>query len=174
MINISVQADAQRIKVKLFELRQNVINKALPRALNRVADMAKVAASKAVKAKLKKIKASAIKKRIVVVKASSSKQYAIVRGLSVRIPAGAFRIPGHPDDELWVRFPGGKHHQVIAKTGKRAGKMISSYTNIKRVPGLKVFEAYKTSEVQQAMINTVREKFASAFERELKFYGRPR
>jgi len=172
MINISVQADAQKIKVKLFELRQNVIDKALPRALNRVADMAKVAASKYIKSKLKKLKASAIKKRIVVVKATSSNQFAIVRGLGVRIPPGAFKIPGHPDDELWVRFPGGAHHNVVAKTGKNAGKIISSYTNIKRVPGLKTYELYKTSEVQQAMINIVREKFPAAFERELKYYGR--
>lgn len=172
MISLSVQADSQRIKAKLFELRQDVIAKALPRALNRVADQAKVAASKAIKAKFKKAKASVIKKRIVVVKASSSKQFAIVRGLGVRIPPGAFKIPGHPDDELWVRFPGGKHHDVIAKTGKNAGKLISSYTNIKRVPGLKTYELYKTSAVQQAMINTVREKFPAIFERELKYYGR--
>jgi hypothetical protein len=171
MINLSVQADTQRIKVKLFELRDNVINKALPRALNRVAAQAKVAGSKAIKSKLKNVKAATIKKRIVIDKATSNKQYAIVRGLGVRIPPNAFKIPGH-GDELWVRFGGGKHHNVIAKTGKNAGKIISSYTNIKHVPGLLIAQAYRTKEVQQAMIDIVRTKFTDSFERELKYYGK--
>lgn len=172
MINMSVQADAQRVKVKLFELRKNVIEKALPRALNKVAIQAATAASRAIRAKVKKLKASAVKKRIIVVKATSNNQYSIVRGLSVRIPPGAFKLPGHTDDELWVRFPGGKHQNIVAKTGKNAGKIISSYTNIKRVPGLRTYEMYKTKEVQQAMINVVRDKFPAVFERELRYYGR--
>jgi hypothetical protein len=172
MINLSVESDTTRIKVKLFELRQNVINKALPRALNKIAEQAKVAASKVIKSKLKKLKVSTIKKRITVIKATTNNQFSIVRGRGVRIPPGAFKVPGHPDDELWVRFGGGKHENVIAKTGKHAGQVIRSYTSIKRVPGLTTYEAYKTTAVQQAMINVIRDKFPAVFERELKFYGR--
>jgi len=172
MLSISMRADVSRVELKLMALKQGVIDKALPRALNKVAEQAKVAAAKAIKAKLKRVKSSSIKKRIVVIKASRGKLYSIVRGLKVRIPPGAFKIPGHPAEELWVRFGGGTHHNVVAKTGKKAGKIISSYTNIKRVPGLKTYELYQTSEVQEAMISVVREKFPAVFERELKYYNR--
>jgi hypothetical protein len=171
MINLSVQADTQRIKAKLFELRDNVINKALPRALNRVAAQAKVAGSRAIKAKLKNVKAAAIKRRIVINKATIAKPYVVIRGLGACIPPSAFKIPGH-GDEMWMRYGGGKHHNVVAKTGKNAGKIISSYTNIKRVPNLQVAQAYRTKEVQQAMTDIVRTKFADSFEHELKYYGK--
>lgn len=171
IIDIKSSID-QVISKRWLAVKDDVMGKSVNRALNRVAEQAKVAASKAIKAKMKKVKAASIKKRIFVTKASGGKRFAIVGCAAVRIPANAFRIPGHPEDELWVRFGNGRHQKVIAKTGKNAGRYISSYTQIKRVPGLKAYELFKTSAVHQAIANTVREKFPAIFERELKFYSR--
>lgn len=170
MINISVETDITRLKVKFFELRNNVINKAIPRALNKTVVAARVKAVTAIRLKIKKMKAKAVRKRINIINATASNQVAIIRNRRVKIPPGAFKIPGH-GNKLYVHV-GPKHRMIVSMSGKSIGKKISSGYQIAPVQSVQVQEEFASSSVQSLMKSVVRERFPILFEREMKFYGK--
>lgn len=169
MIDVSVQTDIAKLKVKLFELRNTVINKAIPSALNKTAAAARTKAVQAIRLKLKPMKAKAVRKRISIIRASSSNQIAIIRNRRVVIPPGAFKLPGH-GNKLYVHV-GPKHHMITSRSGKSIGKQISSGYQIAPVQSLQVQEEFKTGYVQQVMRSVALERFPVIFEREMKYYG---
>lgn len=170
MLDISVKTDIQALKVKLFELRNDVINKAVPSALNKTASAARTKVTQAIRQKIRNMKASRIKKRITVIRATRFNHTAIIRGRRVNIPPGAFKLPGH-GDKLYVHV-GPKHRIITSKSGKSAGKKISSGYQIAPVQSVQVIEEYSKSYAQQIMVNVVRERFPVIFEREMKYFGR--
>ena len=170
MLSVSVKTDIDQLKVKLFELRSLVISKATVSALNKTSLACRTQAVKAMRKKLKRMKAAAIKKRISLIKATTAKQMATIRNKRATIPPGAFKLPGS-GDELFIHV-GPKHKMIVAKTGKSAGKQISSGYQIAPLNSLQVNAEFESSAVQQVMQVVARDKFPVIFERDLKHYGR--
>lgn len=170
MIDFSVETDISRLKVKLFELRNAVINKAIPSALNKTASAARGPAVRAIRQKIKNMKIARIKRRVIIIRATRTNQVAVIRGRAAVIPPGAFKIPGH-GDALYVHV-GPKHRQIVSKSGKSLGKRISSGYQIAPVQSVQVIREFSKTEVQELMKRVARERFPIIFERELKFYGR--
>lgn len=170
MLDISVSTDISKLKIKLFELRSDVINKAIPSALNKTAAAARTQVVREIRKHIKNMKVGRIKKRITLVRATRTNQVAIIRNRRVTIPPGAFKLPGH-GNKLYVHV-GPKHRIIVSKSGKSAGKRISSGYQIAPVQSVQVQEEFAKSYAQQIMMRIVREKFAITFEREMKYYGR--
>ena len=169
MIDISVKTDIDQMKIKLFELRNSVINKATAASLNQTAAAARTQVVRAIRLKIKKMKAARIKRRISLIKATQTNQVAIIRGRRVQIPPGAFTIPGH-GNTLYVHV-GPKHRIIVSKSGRSVGKRISSGYQIAPVQSIQVIEEFAKSYAQETMKRVVREKFAPTFERNMKFYA---
>ena len=170
MLSVSVKTDVDRLKVKLFELRNDVISKATVSALNKTSLACRTQAVKAIRQKLKRMKAAAVKKRISLIKATTAKQMATVRNRRATIPPGAFKLPSY-GDQLFIHV-GSKHRLIIAKTGKSAGKQISSGYQIAPLNSVQVNAEFNSAGVRQVMQSTAQDKFPVIFERDLKYYGR--
>ena len=170
MISIGVRHNIQNVRVKLMEFRTDVVNKAIPSALNKTASAARTQAVRTIRQKIKNMKAARIRKRISIIRATRTNQVAVIRGRAAVIPPGAFKIPGH-GETLYVHV-GPKHRQIVSKSGKSFGKRISSGYQIAPVQSVQVIEQFAKQNVQEVMKRVVRERFPIIFERELKFYGR--
>jgi len=169
LIDVSVEADIHKLKVKLFELRKDVINKAIPRALNKTASAARTKALTAIRLKIKNMKAKAVRKRVSIISATRNYHVAIIRNRRSKIPPGAFRLPGH-GDKLWVHV-GPKHRIIKSRSGKSVGKMISSGYQLAPLNSVQVTREFESGSVQSLMKSVARERFPVLFERELKFYA---
>lgn len=169
MLDISVATDIQRLRVKSFELRKNVINKATASALNKTSASARTEVTRAIRQKIKNMKIARIKKRISIIRATPSNQVAIIRVRQGAIPPGAFKLPGH-GDALYVHV-GNKHRMIVSKSGKSAGKKISSGYQLAPVQSVQVTREFAKSYARQTMERVVRARFPVMFERELKYYG---
>ncbi len=170
MFSMSIATDISQLKVKLFELRSDVINKAIPSALNKTTAAARTQVVRAIRLKIKNMKAARIKKRITLIRATRSNYVAIIRGWRVNIPPGAFKLPGH-GDKLFVHV-GKKHRMIESMSGKFIGKRISSGYQIAPVQSVQVIEEFSKRYAQELMVRVVREKFAKTFENEMKYFGR--
>lgn len=169
MIDISVETDISRLKVKLFELRTKVVDKATSSALNKTIAAVRTLAARAIRTKLKAMKMARIKKRLYIMRAVPGNQVATLRCRSGTVPPGAFKLPGH-GDALYVRV-GPKHRTIVSKSGKSVGKKISSGYQLAPVQSVQVLREYGKDYVRRVMIQGARDKFAITFERELKYYG---
>lgn len=169
MIDISVETDIHALKVKLFELRRDVIDRAIPRALNKTASAARAKAVTQIRLAIKKMKAKGVRKRVSIINATRTHHIATIRNRRATVPPGAFRLPGH-GDMLYVRV-GPKHRIIQSKSGKSAGKNISSGYQLMPLQSVQVQREFKSSAIQSLMKAIVRERFPILFEREMKYYG---
>lgn len=168
-MQISVSTDIHRLKVKMFELRSAVLDKAIPSALNKTAVSARAGAVKEIRKKLKRMKAARIRARITIVRATRSVKQAVIIGRRVKVPPGAFKLPGH-GDTLYIRV-GKKHRMITSKSGRSAGKRISSGYQVAPIQSLQVIEEYGKSYVTDKMTAIVRERFPVVFERDLRHFA---
>lgn len=187
MLNISVESDFRRVKVRLFELRTDVLEKAKIRALNKVAEQAKVAASREIRAAGYKIKASTIKSQIKVRKAGAGNPVAVVRcygkvipmiefgarqtrdGVSVSVKHGRKIIKG----AFIATMPSG-HKGVFVRVGNQHKKVNGQWHGlpIKQLFGPSVPAAFSNQVIQSALVKLVRDKYPAILEHEIRFAGR--
>ncbi len=187
MININVQHNFKQVAVKLFELRNDVLEKAKVRALNKVAAQAKVAASKEIRAAGYNMKAATIKQKITIKRAVSGDAVVVIRcsgrplpliqfgaretksGVSVSVKHGRKLIKG----AFIATMPTG-HQGVYVRVGNQHKKVNGKWHGlpIKELFGPSIPAAFGNEVVQSALVRLVREKFPSILEHEIKFAGR--
>lgn len=190
MINISVKADIQAARVKLFELRTNVVNKATISALNKVAAQAKTASSKEIRGAGYNMKAAAIKKQISVRRASGSNPVALLvckgrpiplieysarqtaKGVTVSVKTGRKLIPGafiatmNGHEGVYIRT--GNQHKRVMRNGKPQWEGLP----IKQLYGPAIPDAFKNDTVRDALIKLIKTKFPDILQHEIQYYGR--
>lgn len=187
MIDISVQHNFKSVAVKLFELRTDVLEKAKVRALNKVADQAKVAASKEIRAAGYNMKAAAIKHRITIKRATKGDAVVVIKcsgrpipliefsaretsaGVSVSVKQGRKLIKG----AFIATMPTG-HKGVFVRVGNQHKKVNGQWHGlpIKELFGPSIPAAFGNEVVQSALLRLVRDKFPTILEHEIKFAGR--
>lgn len=187
MISISVQDNFKQVAIKLFELRNDVLEKAKIRALNKVAAQAKVAASKEIRATGYNMKAAAIKQKITIKRASSGNAVVVIKcsgrpipliqfgaretraGVSVSVKHGR-KIIRHA---FVATMPSG-HQGVYVRVGNQHKKISGKWHGlaIKELFGPSIPAAFGNEIVQAALVRLVREKFPTILEHEINFAGR--
>jgi hypothetical protein len=190
MINISVKADISRALAKLQSAPKDVMTRAVPRALNRVAAEAKTESSRSIRAAGYKLKAGAIKKQISIRRATRSELKAIVKatgkpiplieyaarevstGVSVAVKGGrkiikhAF-IATMPTGHKGVYVRVGKGHKKVIKNGK----VIWSGLPIKQLYGPSIPAAFSNEVVQDALKLKIKQRFPQLLAHEMAFLG---
>lgn len=169
MLKLDITSNAREIRKMLLEYRPQVIERATVSTLNKVATSARSKAVTFVRKKIKNMKAARIKQRISIIKATRGRRIATIEGKRVKIPPGAFTIPGH-GDKLYVHV-GKKHRNIIAKSGRMVGKTISSGYQIAPVQSVQVQREFEKKETYDLMVRVVNERFPKVFARDLIYYG---
>lgn len=168
MISFSVKGDVKKLTKGLIRFRTDVVARATSSAINKTSTSVKAAAVKAIRLKLKSIKAAVIRKRIFVRRSSIQTLTAVLSNRAQNVPSKAFMIPR--SDLMRVHY-GKRHRTIIAKSGNSQGKPISSGYQIRRLTNLEISKALASSDVQAIMLQTVRVRFPILFARELKYYS---
>jgi hypothetical protein len=168
MISISVKGDVKKLQKGLLRFRSEVVARAISSAINKTATSVRAAAVKAIRQKLKTIKAAVIRKRLFLRRSSMQTLTAIISNRAQNVPSKSFLIPG--SDLLRVRF-GNKHRTITSKSGKSQGKRISSGYQIRRLTNIEINKALASSDVQDVMLQTVKQRFPILLARELKYYS---
>jgi len=187
MLNISVKADISRAMAKLANVRKEVMEKAVPRALNKVAAETKVESSRSIRSAGYKIKASAIKKQISIKRANRSELKAVVTasgkpiplieyaarqvstGVSVSVKGSrkiirhAFiaEVNGHKG--VYVRV--GKGHKKVIKNGK----VVWSGLPIKQLYGPSIPAVFGSDVIQQALKDKIKTRFPVLLRHEVDY-----
>jgi hypothetical protein len=168
MISISVKSDVKKLQTGLIRFRSNVLDRATSSAINKTTTTVRAAAVKAIRQKLKTIKAAVIRRRLFLKRSTVQTLTAIISNRAQNTPRQSFLIPG--SDMERVRF-GKKHRTIISKSGKSQGKKISSGFQIRRLTNLEISKTLASNEVKQVMLQTVRQRFPILLEREFKYYA---
>lgn len=192
MLKIDVNVDVQRALDRMTDLGVKVKEKAVVRALNDVADQAKVRASRDIRAAGYNLKAARIKKAIAVIRAQPGRLVAVVRASGRPIPL--IEYDGRQDRKGRVTVKVKEGRKVVADafiatmpTGQK-GIFVRLGTAHKRVvkngrvrySGLPIRELYGPSipavfgdqVIQSALEALVREKFPGILKHELDFLTR--
>lgn len=158
-------------------------SKALPRALNKVADQAKVQASREIRAAGYQLKVSVIKAAITLKRANRNTLQAEVIASDHMMPLYAYAAR-RTKKGITVAVRGGQrkliqnpHAFIATLRGGNTGIFERVVVGGKRVPRLPIRELYGPSipqafankTVQQALVRVVRERFPAILEREIKF-----
>lgn len=183
VIAFNVRADVSKAVEKCAYVRQEVINKATVRAINRIADQAKTQASKDIREVGYNVKAAVIKKSISIRRASSGFLRAVVKangrpiplinfsarqtkqGVSVIVKEGRKLIPG-----AFIATMANGHTGVFERVGhthRKNRKGQWSGLPIKQLFGPSVPSAFINETVQSSLLAMVREKFPVRFQHEL-------
>lgn len=158
-------------------------SKALPRALNKVADQAKVQASREIRAAGYQLKVSVIKAAITLKRANRNTLQAEVIASAPMMPLYSYAAR-RTKKGITVAVRGGQR-KLIQNQHAFIATMRSGHTGIfervvvggKRAPRLPIRELYGPSipqafankTVQQALVRVVRERFPAILEHEIKF-----
>lgn len=158
-------------------------SKALPRALNKVADQAKVQASREIRDAGYQLKVSVIKTAITLKRANRNTLQAEViasapmmplyayaarrtkKGITVAVRSGQRKLIQNPHAFIATLRSGhtGIFERVVVG-GKRAPRL-----PIRELYGPSIPQAFANKTVQQALVRVVRERFPAILEREIKF-----
>lgn len=190
-IKIDVRGSMDRIIADMGNIKREVVEKAAPRALNKVIDQVKTAAAREMRGAGYKLKVSDIKKGLKTSRASPSMLTATVKasgrpiplvqygarptakGVSVdvlhgrKVIAGAFIATmsnGHKG--VYVRV--GKLHKKVSK----GGRAMWSGLPIKELFGPSVPDGLANSAVQEALQRLVQEKFPDILRQQIKYLSR--
>jgi len=159
-------------------------SKALPRALNKVADQAKVQASREIRAAGYQLKVSVIKAAITLKRANRNTLQAEViasapmmplyayaarrtkKGITVAVRSGQRKLIQNPHAFIATLRSGhtGIFERVVVVGGKRSPRL-----PIRELYGPSIPQAFANKTVQQALVRVVRERFPAILEREIKF-----
>lgn len=188
MIKIGIASSIADIRAKLNIMRDDIMDKAVVRALNKTAAEVKVEASRRIRDAGYNIKASAIKRQIDIRKASRSDLRAIVRaagrsiplieygaretsnGVTVSVKSGR-KLIRHA---FIATMPGG-HKGVFIRIGKdhkkvmRNGKQIWSGLPIKELYGPSIPAAFSNQVVQDALQSKIAQRFPRLLEHEVVY-----
>lgn len=191
-IKVSVRSNAARVALELAAAGQEMRDRAVVRALNKMADQVKTAASREIRSAGYKLKASDIKAALKVRRASGSQKTAAViasgrplplvkysarqtsKGVTVdvlkgrKLIAGAF-IATMPNGHrgVYVREQASKHRKV-----QQRGKPVWSQLPIRQLFGPAIPDGMANSAVQSALLQLVEEKFPSILEHEHEWLRR--
>lgn len=185
MIKVSVKADISRAMGKLESVRKDVMTKAVPRALNKVAGEVRTESSRSIRAAGYRIKDRAIKKQIAIRKATRNELTAVVRARGKPIPLinygarqvksgvsvavkGSRKIIKHA---FIATMPTG-HAGVVIRTGtahKKNKKGVWSGLPIKQLFGPGIPTAFSNDVVQQALKEKIRKRFPTLLKHEIEF-----
>jgi len=189
MIQINVQVEIDRALEKLGRIKEEVGDKAVMRALNKVADQAKVQASREIRAAGYGLKAADIKKSIDIRKASRSDLRAIVRATGRPIPLIKYQAPRQTKNGVIVSVKNGRklirgafiatmasgHTGVYERVGNSHKKVMHRGTfqwrglPIRELWGPSIPSAFASKTVQEALVAAVREKFPKQLAHEIEF-----
>lgn len=190
MIKINVQADISRALDKLARVPKEVEAKALPRALNKTADQAKVQASREIREAGYNLKAAAIKKAINIKRANKGQLVAVINaagkpialinysarstkaGVSVSVKNGRKNLRGAfiatmPNGHTGVFERVGTQHKKVDANGKVQWRGLP----IKELFGPSIPSAFMNEKVQSALVAKVREAFPRLLQHEISFLG---
>ncbi len=188
MIAVNVKTEINQALAKLSGIRKDVLDKAISRALNKVADQAKVQASREIIDCGYKLKSATVKKSIVVRHAGQGQLEARVKasgkpiplinynarqksgGVEVSVKEGRKLIKGAfigtmPTGHVGVFQRIGGGHKKVTKNGKEYWSGLP----IKQLYGPSIPAAFANQKVQSALIALVKERFPRIFEHELRF-----
>jgi hypothetical protein len=191
MIEINVRGSMDNIIADLERSKRDVLDKAIPRALNKIAAQAKTAASREIRAAGYKLKVSEIKKGLSITRASSGQLVAKViasgrpvplihygarqvgSGVSVdvlhgrKIISGAF-IATMPSGHKGVFVRVGKTHKKVSKNGRS----LWSGLPIKELFGPTVPNGLANAAVQGALQQFIRDKFPEILRQQINYLSR--
>jgi hypothetical protein len=177
LVQVDVRDNVRQVVARMNAWRDDVVQRAIPLALNRCAEMAKTAAAKELAGRYK-LKSREIKAAIGVTRATAGRMTATLRikrkpvpliaygaratkdGVSVTIKGSNKRIKG----AFIATMPSG-HRGVFKRVGPqhkkvlRGGKAQWSGLPIKELFGPSVGGAYSTQEVQSFMARFIYETF---------------
>lgn len=185
MIKVSVKADISRAMDKLGRIPKEVMGKAVPRALNKMAAETRTESSRRIRSAGYRIKDKAIKNQIAVLKATRTELRAIVRATGKPIPLiaygarqvksgvsvaikGSRKIIKHA---FIATMPTG-HVGVMIRTGtahKRNKKGVWSGLPIKQLFGPGIPTMFGNDVVQQALQSKIRKRFPVLLKHEIEF-----
>ncbi|MBS0368422.1 MAG: phage tail protein [Proteobacteria bacterium] len=192
MLRIDVKTDVSRALEKLQGVKAAVKEKAVVRALNEVADQAKVRAAREIRAQGYNLKAATIKKAITITRAKPGVLVAVVRAVGRPVPLIQFDGRQDRKGRVTVKVKGGRKivkDAFIATmpTGHRGIYVRQGDTHKKvrrndrvRWYGLPIHELYGPSipavfgnqVIQEALEALVREKLPRILQHEIAFLTR--
>lgn len=190
-IKVDVRGSMDKIIADLGSLKKGVIEKAAPRALNKVIDQVTTATAREIRASGYKLKVGIIKKNLTKQRANAGKLVAVVRasgrpiplinygaretakGVSVdvlngrKVITGAFiAIKANGQKAVYVRA--GKTHKKVLKNGRA----IWSGLPIKELYGPSVPDGLANKSVQEALQRLVEEKFPDILRQQIKYLSK--
>lgn len=189
MIKIDLKMDIAKVKAMLAETRREITDKAVPRALNKLAEQAKTLSSKEIRSAGYTIKAKTVKEQIVIVKATASTMTAIVKvrgkpvplmefnarqtkaGVSVKVKGarkvikGAF-IATMPTGHVGVftRTPSSRYKRV-----RKGTKTQWTQLPIKELYGPSLPAIWSNQVIQAALLKMIKQKFPEVLRHEIEF-----
>lgn len=187
MLNISVKADISRAMAKLGNVRKEVMDKAVPRALNKVAAETKTESSRSIRNAGYKIKAGAIKKQIAIKRANRSELKAVVTASGKPIPLIAYGAR-QVGSGVSVSVKGSRkiirhafiaevngHRGVFVRVGRghkrvvKHGKVVWSGLPIKQLYGPSIPAVFGNDVIQQALRAKIKNRFPILFKHEIDY-----
>lgn len=179
MIQPNATIDIRDSLAYLANVRSEIADKALVRALNQTAAQAKVQASREIRASGYKLKAAVVKGSIAIVRARSGLLQATILAKGKRISLYEYS-PRQTKAGVTVAVKTGRklvRHAFIASVSGNPGVFARVVTNGKRAPRLpieKLFgpslpQAFANKTVQEALVATVRVRFPRLLEKEVNF-----
>jgi hypothetical protein len=186
---ITVTSNVRQVVEGMRGLARDVPDKAVVRALNKVADQAAVQLARSIQSVGYKLKSSAVKKRLSVTKASSGRLTARIsatgrpvplteygaretaKGVSVNVLNGRKLIP----HAFIATMPNGRKMVCIReqnarhKKVRKAGKWVWEGLPIKVLYGPSVADAASNTRVQQDVERFIDDKFEALLRHEVSF-----
>lgn len=187
-MEISVKSNINELLAAMEKYKRDVVEKAVPRALNKVADQVKTNAARQIRDAGYKIKISDIKTNLQVKYATTTRLTASVivkgkpialikygarqtrKGVSVDVLKGRKVIAG----AFIATMPNG-HRGVFVRVGTKhvkkikAGRIFWSQLPIKELFGPSVPSAIANAQVQDAIERLIRTKFPEVFRQQLDY-----
>jgi hypothetical protein len=191
MLKVDLNSYSKRIRARMMELRSDITDVAVVRALNKTAAQAKTAASREIRKAGYNLKAAEVKKQITIRQATSGNPVAVVRcsgrpiplmkfgarpvkaGVSVnvqkgrKIIKGAFIITTTKGEGVYIRV-GNAHRKITTRQGKR----VNSAYQLKQLYGPGIPDAFGNAVVQEALVRLVKTRFPDILAHEIKFAAR--
>lgn len=188
MIKLNVQVEIDRALNRLASIPREVESKAVPRALNKMADQVKVQAAREIRDAGYGLKVAAIKKAIGIKRANAGAVVAVVKatgqpvaiinysarpvknGVTVSVKNGRKLIRGAfiatmPSGHTGVYERVGDRHKKVTRNGKAQWRGLP----IKEVYGPSIPSAFMNDKVQSALLDAVHEKFPKLLQHEIEY-----
>ncbi|SHM05786.1 Prophage minor tail protein Z (GPZ) [Nitrosospira sp. Nsp11] len=185
MIKVSVKADISKALAKLGSIPKEVMDKAVPRALNKVAAETRTESSRSIRAVGYNLGVNTIKRRIDIRKANRNVLKAVLRvtgkpiplinyaarqtkkGVSVKVKSGR-KVIQHA---FIATMPTG-HIGVVVRVGtahKMNRKNVWSGLPIKQLFGPSIPTAFSNEVVQQTLRDKIKNRFPILLKHELQY-----